>query len=72
MAEQALHSIGGLNEVERHAQEMSDEGRWRLRQETAVPLAGKLHEWMLANENLSRRARLRPRPWITALNAGQR
>ncbi len=52
LAEQALHSIGGLNEVERHAQETSDEGRWRLRQETAVPLARKLHEWMLAQREL--------------------
>ncbi|ERK98729.1 hypothetical protein O999_02055 [Pseudomonas putida LF54] len=48
LAEQALHSIGGLYEVERHAKEMSVEDRWRLRQETAVPIAEKLHEWMLA------------------------
>ena len=47
-AEQALRSIGGLYEVERHAKEMSGEGRWRLRQETAVPIAEKLHEWMPA------------------------
>ncbi len=52
LAEQALHSIGGLYEVERHAREMSDEDRWRLRQETAVPLAEKLHEWMLAQREL--------------------
>ena len=44
LAEQALHSIGGLYEVERHAKEMSDEDRWRLRQETAVPIAEKLYE----------------------------
>ena len=43
LAEQALHSIGGLYEVERHAKEMSDEDRWRLRQETAVPIAEKMH-----------------------------
>ncbi|WP_337994250.1 IS66 family transposase, partial [Pseudomonas putida] len=42
LAEQALHSIGGLYEVERHAKEMSDEDRWRLRQEAAVPIAEKL------------------------------
>ena len=48
LAEQVLHSIGGLYEVERHARDMSDEDRWRLRQETAVPIAEKLHEWMLA------------------------
>ena len=52
LAEQALHSIGGLYEVERHVKEMSDEDRWRLRQETAVPIAEKLHEWMLAQREL--------------------
>ena len=52
LAEQAFHSIGGLYEVERHAKEMSDEARWRLRQETAVPIAEKLHEWMLAQREL--------------------
>ena len=52
LAEQALHSIGGLYGVERHAKEMSDEDRWRLRQETAVPIAEKLHEWMLAQREL--------------------
>lgn len=48
LTEQALHSIGGLYEVERKAKEMSDEDRWRLRQEMAMPIAEKLHEWMLA------------------------
>ncbi len=52
LAEQALHSIAGLYEVERQAKEMSDEGRWRLRQELAVPIAGKLHEWMFAQRDL--------------------
>lgn len=52
LAEQALHSIGWLYEVERNAKEMSDEDRWRLRQETAVPIAEKLHEWMLAQRDL--------------------
>jgi transposase len=31
---------------------MSDEDRWRLRQETALPIAEKLHEWMLAQREL--------------------
>ncbi|MCF5656939.1 IS66 family transposase [Pseudomonas poae] len=52
LAEQALHSIGGLYEVERKAKEMSDEDRWRLRQEMAIPIAEKLHEWMLAKREL--------------------
>ena len=37
-----------LYEVERQAKDMSNEDRWRLRQKVAVPIAGKLHEWMLA------------------------
>jgi hypothetical protein len=48
LAEQALHSIGGLHEIERQAKEISGEDRRRLRQEIAVPIAEKLHEWMLA------------------------
>jgi hypothetical protein len=44
LAEQALYSIGEPYEVERHAKDMSDEDRWRLRQGTAVPIAEKLHE----------------------------
>ena len=44
LAEQALHSIGGLYEVQRNAKEMSNVDRWRLRQETAVPIVEKLHE----------------------------
>ena len=52
LAEQALHSIGGLYEVERQAKDMSDEERWRLRQEVAVPIAEKSHEWMLAQRAL--------------------
>lgn len=52
LAEQALHSIGGLYEVERQAKDMSDEERWRLRQEMAVPITEKLHEWMIAQRAL--------------------
>lgn len=44
LAEQALHAIGGLYEIERQAKEMSGEDRRRLRLEIAVPIAGKLHE----------------------------
>ncbi|PIB40333.1 transposase [Pseudomonas sp. 2822-15] len=31
---------------------MSNEDRWRLRREIAVPIAGKLHDWMLAQRDL--------------------
>ena len=41
-----------LYEVERKAKEMRDEDRWRLRQEMAMPIAEKLHEWMLAQREL--------------------
>ena len=44
LAEQALHSIGGLYEVERQVRDMSDEDRWRIRQEKAAPLAKALHD----------------------------
>ncbi|EKG40150.1 Transposase [Pseudomonas syringae pv. avellanae str. ISPaVe013] len=52
LAEQALLSIGGLYEVERQARDMSDEGRWRIRQEKAAPLAKALHDWMLTQRDL--------------------
>jgi len=52
LAEQALHSIGGLYEVERQAQDMGDEDRWRIRQEKAAPLAKALHDWMLTHRDL--------------------
>ncbi len=52
LAEQALHSIGGLYEVERQAREMTDEDRWRIRQEKAAPLIDALHTWMLAQRDL--------------------
>lgn len=48
LAKQALHSISGLYEIERQAREMSDEDRWRIRQEMAVPIIKPLHDWMLA------------------------
>ena len=31
---------------------MSDEDRWRIRQEKAAPLAKALHDWMLAQRDL--------------------
>lgn len=46
LAEQALHWIVGLYEVERQALDMSDEDRWRMRQEMAVPIIKTLHEWI--------------------------
>ncbi|WP_409307992.1 IS66 family transposase [Pseudomonas putida] len=52
LAEQALHSIGGLYEVERQARDMSNEDRWRIRQEMAVPISKTLHDWMLAQRDL--------------------
>lgn len=52
LAEQALHSIGGLYEVERQVRDMSDEDRWRIRQEKAAPLAKALHDWMLTQRDL--------------------
>lgn len=53
LAEQALHSIGGLYEVERQARDMTIEDRWRIRQEMAVPISKTLHDWMLAQRDLA-------------------
>lgn len=39
LAEQAMHSNGGLYLVERHAWDMRDEDRWRIRQGKAVPIS---------------------------------
>mgnify|MGYP006174137739 FL=1 len=52
LAEQALHSIGGLYEIERQARDMSDEDRWRIRQEKAAPLIDALHTWLLTQRDL--------------------
>lgn len=52
LAEQALHSIGGLYEVERQARDMTDEDRWQIRQEKAAPMLNALHTWMLAQRDL--------------------
>lgn len=50
LAEQALYSIGGLYEVERQARDMSDEDRWRIRQEKAAPII-KIRPWALGRSN---------------------
>lgn len=52
LAEQALHSISSLYEVERQARGMSDEDRWQIRQEMAASIIKKLHDWMLAQRDL--------------------
>ncbi|WP_165679005.1 IS66 family transposase [Metapseudomonas otitidis] len=52
LAEQALHAIGGLYEIERQARGMSDEERRRIRQEKAAPILDALHNWMLAQRDL--------------------
>ena len=52
LAEQALHSIGGLYEVERLARDLGDEDRWRIRREQSAPLAKALHDWMLTQRDL--------------------
>lgn len=52
LADQALHSIGGLYEVERQARGMSNEDRWRIRQEKAAPIISTRHDWMLAQRDL--------------------
>ena len=48
IAEQALRYIGELYEIERETKALDATQRWRIRQEKAEPIAGKLHDWMLA------------------------
>lgn len=52
LAEEALYSTSSLYEVERHARDMSDEDRRRIRQEMVVPILKTLHDWMLAQRDL--------------------
>ena len=52
LAEQALLTIGALYEVERQAKDMSEDNRRRIRQRDAVPIAEKLHDWMLTQREL--------------------
>ncbi len=52
LAEQALHSIAGLYEIERQARDMSNEDRRRIRQAQAAPIIDALHTWMLAQRQL--------------------
>lgn len=52
LAEQALHSIGDLYEIERQALEMTDEDRWRIHQEKAAHFIDARHTWMLAQRDL--------------------
>ncbi|WP_434702557.1 IS66 family transposase [Pseudomonas sp. Z1-12] len=52
LAEQVLCSIGGLYEVERQARDMSDEDRWRIRQDKAAPIIKTLQDWMLTQRDL--------------------
>lgn len=48
LAEQALHYIGQLYEIERQVKSLDTEERRRIRQEQARPLADALQTWMLA------------------------
>lgn len=66
LAEQALHSIGGLYDVERQARDMSNEERWRIRQEMVVAISKTLHDWMLAQRDLGPMGQPRPKPSNTA------
>lgn len=49
---EALHSIGGLYEVERQSRDMSNEDRWRIPQEMVVPISKTLHDWMVTQRDL--------------------
>lgn len=48
LAEQTLHHIGQLYDIERQVKDLSNEDRRQIRQTQASPLAQALHAWMLA------------------------
>lgn len=52
LAEQALHHIGQLYEIEREVRDLLPDERQRIRQEKAKPIADALHVWMLAQRRL--------------------
>lgn len=52
LAEQVLHLIGGLYEIERQAPDMTYENRGRIRQEKGAPILNALHAWILAQRDL--------------------
>jgi len=66
LAEQALHSIGGLYEVERHAKEMSDEDRGDYARTQRCPSLKNCMSGCWLNVNLCPRARPQPRFCFTA------
>jgi transposase len=49
-AHQALAYYAQLYEIERHAKGESEEVRLRLRQELAVPILDKMHEWLVKEQ----------------------
>ncbi len=67
LAEQALHSISGLYEVERQARDI-EVMKIRLANTSgnAVPIFKKLHDWMLAQRDLVPNGSARPKPSTTA------
>lgn len=52
LAEQALHTIGLLYDIEREVHDLPPGERRQIRQEKAVPVADALHVWMLAQRRL--------------------
>jgi transposase len=52
LAEQALHTISLLYEIEREVRDLPPDERQRIRQEKAKPIADALHGWMLAQRRL--------------------
>ena len=49
IAGEALDLFGQLYGVEREVAELSDEARWRIRQEKAKPILDLLHRWLTTN-----------------------
>lgn len=51
VAAQTLEYIGGLYAIEREVRDLSPDERLTRRRRTARPLAGKYHDWLLAQRS---------------------
>ena len=74
LAVQALEYIGQLYQVKREAKDLPLDKRQSNRDEKARPIADAMRCingcWLIVRK--CRMAQARPKPWITALNAGKR
>jgi hypothetical protein len=72
IAEELLHHIAQLYDIERQVQDLKAAERQQIRQKTAAPIMDVLYGWMIKKRQLVPTGQPSPKHWITASNAGQR